>query len=329
MKKIVSLVLALMMLLSLAPASAEATKTFRFSLSNSAESMHGQNITRMCETTDADRAAGKTGLEIEIYANGQLGSVDEILEQVLMGEDVMLSTDAAALKNFAPELGILEAPYFFENLEEPALVFGTEWFQEQLAILDEVGIKVLSAEMIYGARHIVCNTALRTPDDIKGLKIRVPANELSTSMIEAMGGTPTPMSLSEVYPAIQQKTIDGMENPFATHIDSKMDEVCSTLSMTGHQITTSWYVMSSAVFHSLPEAEQEYLMNLAKDAAAYFNSINGAENDRCKQLLADRGMTIVEDVDVPAFKAATASVYDKLGYTELRQEIYAQMDAFR
>lgn len=356
MKKLLSIVLSMAMALSLAACGGGGTSAnssgsgsgggsvsnpsanlsnsgetinLRFSLSNSADSVHGQNIQRWCDNIDAAREKGETSIQLTLFPNGQLGSVDEMLEQIMMGENIVLSTDPAALKNFAPELGVLEAPYFFENEDEPKLVFQTQWFADQLATLEENGIKVLSGEMIYGSRHIMATAPIHGPQDMKGLKIRVPANDLSTAMIETMGGTATPMPLSEVYAGIQQKTISGMENPFATHIDNNMWEVCDYLSLTGHQITTSWYVMSADVFNSLSQQDQEFLMSSVADARDYFNSINGQANEESLQTLKDKGVTVVEEVDIAAFKTATAPVYEQFGYTELRANIYEQMDAFR
>ena len=108
-----------------------------------------------------------------------------------------------------------------------------------------------------------------------------------------------------------------------------MWEVCDYLSLDGHQITTSWYVMSAEVFNSLSEADQEFLMSSVAEAAEYFNQINGDANAESLQILIDKGVTVVDDVDIAAFKEATSSVYDKFGYSELRAEIYAQMDQFR
>lgn len=193
------------------PPSSGETVSLRFSLSNSADSVHGRNIQRWCDNIAAAHEKGETSVELTMFPNGQLGSVDEMLEQIMMGENIVLSTDPAALKNFAPELGILEAPYFFENEEEPKLVFQTQWFADQLATLEENGIKVLSGEMIYGSRHIMATAPIHGPQDMKGLKIRVPANDLSAAMIETMGGTATPMPLADVYAGIQQKTINGIE----------------------------------------------------------------------------------------------------------------------
>lgn len=332
-RKLVAIILSLVMLCvavgAMAEAAPEPSTTIRFAMSNSATTPHGMTVTKWGEDTEAARAAGETTLAIVLYPNGQLGSVSEMLEQIQMGETVAVSTDAGALKAFAPDLGILECPYMFESVEEASLVFKTQWFADQCDILYKAGIKVLSAEMIYGARHIMAKVPVRVPADLKGVKIRVPNNDLSISMMEAMGGVATPMSLSEVYSSIQQGVIDGMENPFATHIDNSMWEVCDYLSLTGHQITISWYVMSASVFDSLSEQDQNYLMTSAKTAADYFNSINGAANEEALQTLKDKGVTVVEDVDIAAFKEATASVYEKFNYTGVREEVYAQMDALR
>ena len=331
-KKLVTLMLAVVMMVVAVACLADApdpSMTLRFAMSNSATTPHGRTATKWVEDTEAARANGETTLAISFYPNGQLGSVSELLEQVQMGETVAVATDAGALKAWAPELGILECPFMFESIDEVPLLFKTAWFQEQCDLLYQNGIKVLSAEMIYGNRHIMAKKPVRTPADLKGVKIRVPNSDLSISMMEAMGGVPTPMSLSEVYASIQQGVIDGMENPVATHLDNSMWEVCDYLSLTSHQITISWYVMSAQVFDSLSEQDQQYLMTSAKAGADFFNSINGAANEEALQALKDKGTTVVEDVDVAAFKEATASVYEKFNYNDVRAEIYAQMDAAR
>lgn len=330
-KKLVGTILAVALSLAstICLADSAPSTTIRFAMSNSATTPHGRTATKWVEDTEAAREKGETSLAIAFYPNGQLGSVSELLEQVQMGETIAVATDAGALKAWAPELGILECPYMFESTEEIPALFETPWFKEQCDLLEQNGIKVLSAEMIYGSRHIMCKVPVRTPSDLKGVKIRVPNSDLSISMMEAMGGVGTPMSLSEVYASIQQGVIDGMENPIATHLDNSMWEVCNYLSLTGHQITISWYVMSADVFNSLSDQDQNYLMTSAKAGADFFNSINGEANDEALQAMRDKGVTIVDDVDIAAFKEATASVYEKFNYTDVRNEIYEQMAAVK
>lgn len=302
------------------------TTTLKMAISASEKSIQGLTGNYWSEECKKGREDQKTSLDIVLYPNNQLGKVSEVLEQLAMGENVIVATDASALKSYAPDLGILDGPYFFSSEEEVSKLFETEWFDQQCEELYSKGIKVVNATMIYGTRQIMAKKPLRTPADLKGVKLRVPSNDLSTGIIEAMGGVPTALSLSDVYASIQQGVVDGMENPIATHVDSSMFEVCDYLSMTGHQITITWYVMSAATYDKLAETDKEFLMSSAANAAKYFNETNGEMNAQGLQTLIDKGVTVVDDVDMEAFKTATASVYDKFGWGALREEIYKQMN---
>lgn len=299
--------------------------TLKMAISASEKSIQGLTGNYWSELCKEGRDKGETTVDIVLYPNNQLGKVSEVLEQLAMGENVIVATDAGTLKSYAPDLGILDGPYFFDNEEDVEKLFDTQWFEEQCNALYEKGIKVVNATMVYGTREIMAKTPIKTPADMKGVKLRVPSNDLSTSIIEAMGGVPTAMSLSDVYASIQQGVVDGMENPIATHVDSSMWEVCDYLSRTGHQITITWYVMSAQSYDALSDTDKEFLMSSAEDSAAFFNETNGGMNKEGLQTLIDKGVTVVDDVDVAVFKEATTSVYDKFGWTELKQEIYKQM----
>lgn len=301
------------------------TTTLKMAISASEKSIQGLTGNYWADLCKKGREAQATTIDVVLYPNNQLGKVSEVLEQLAMGENVIVATDASALKSYAPDLGILDGPYFFSSEEEVSKLFETEWFEKQCEELYGKGIKVVNATMVYGTRQVMAKKPLRTPADLKGVKLRVPSNDLSTSIIEAMGGVPTALSLSDVYASIQQGVVDGMENPVATHVDSSMFEVCDYLSMTGHQITITWYVMSADTYDKLSDLDKEFLMSSAADAANYFNKTNGELNAQGLQTLVDKGVTVVEDVDTEAFKEATASVYDKFGWGELREEIYSQM----
>lgn len=301
------------------------TTTLKMAISASEKSIQGLTGNHWSELCKTGREGNATSLDIVLYPNNQLGKVSEVLEQLSMGENVIVATDASALKAYAPDIGILDGPYFFSGEEEVPKLFETEWFKQQCDELYNKGIKVVNATMLYGTREIMAKKPLRTPADLKGVKLRVPGNDLSTSIIEAMGGVPTALSLSDVYASIQQGVVDGMENPIATHVDSSMFEVCDYLSMTGHQVTITWYVMSASAYDALTDADKEFLMNSASEAAEYFNKTNGEMNEQGLQTLMEKGVTVVDDVDVEAFKKATSSVYEKFGWNTLREDIYKQM----
>jgi len=293
-------------------------------MSNSVDTPHGKTAVKWIDDVDKARAEGKTTLKIVHYPNGQLGKVSEMFEQIGMGEPIILATDASALKGYVSDIGILDAPYFFPSEEAVPQVLETQWFKDQIEALHKKGIQVLVAKMVYGTREIMSKQAIRNPADMKGVKLRVPSNDLSISMIEAMGGIPTAMPLNETYAGIQQGVIDGMENPLATHVDNSMWEVCKYLSRTAHQVTVSFYVMSSQVFDSLSKQDQEFLLSSASDAGDYFNSINKKANEDALKKLTDNGVEVVDDVDLDAFKTATQSVYEKFGWTEIRKLVYEQ-----
>lgn len=128
--------------------------------------------------------------------------------------------------------------------------------------------------------------------------------------MNAMGATATPMPLTEMYPALQQGIIDGCENPFSTLYDRKTQEVCKFLSMTAHQKMLSLFFVSTEWFDRLHPEAQKALVEAANEAGDYFSEVlmptaNNAALDAFKKA----GVTIIEDVDIKAFKQATLSVY--------------------
>lgn len=296
----------------------------KFAMSNSADTPHGRTAIKWASDVDKGREEGKTTIKIVNYPNGQLGKVGEMFEQIGMGEPIILATDASALKSYDSAIGIMDAPYFFPNEDAVQKVLDTQWFKDQIEALRKKGIQVLVSNMVYGTRQIMCKKPIRVPADMSGVKLRVPSNDLSTTMIEEMGGVPTAMPLSETYAGIQQGVIDGMENPLATHVDNSMWEVCKYLSLTSHQVTVSFYVMSSTVFDSLSKQDQEFLLSSAKDAGDYFNSINTEANEAALKKLTDNGVEVIKDVDLDAFKAATEGAYKKFGWTEIRKQVYQE-----
>lgn len=196
--------------------------TLKMAISALEKSIQGLTGNYWAELCKKGREEQATTIDVVLYPNNQLGKVSEVLEQLAMGENVIVATDASALKAYAPDLGILDRPYFFSSEEEVPRLFQTEWFGQQCEELYNKGIKVVNATMIYGTRQIMAKKPLRDPADLKGVKLRVPGNDLSTGIIEAMGGVPTALSLSDVYASIQQGVVDGMENPIATHVDSSI-----------------------------------------------------------------------------------------------------------
>ena len=306
MKKNLCMLLSLMMVLALTVACAEPAVLRWHSANNDASprTLIGHWMAdRIKELTD--------DLVIEVYANAQLGSSDEVHSMIAMGENIASATDAAWFSNMQPGFDIINGPFFTETEEELYKVAKTEWFAEQVAEIEKKGVKILAPNWMDGSRYLMSTKPVRTPEDLKGLKVRVPNNKVAIDIMNAMGATATPMALTEVYTALQQGIIDGVENPFSTLYARKCQEVCSYLSMTAHQKMLSLFFVSTDWFNSLSEEAQAALIQVATEAGDVFSKeMMPKDNAVALEAFKEAGVEIIEDVDIAAFKQATLSVYE-------------------
>jgi TRAP-type C4-dicarboxylate transport system substrate-binding protein len=157
---------------------------------------------------------------------------------------------------------------------------------------------------------MLADMPIRTPADIAGVTVRVPPNQMWLATFEAMGARPTTVQWSEVYNALAQNVVAAAEAPLGSLWGSKLHEVKNTISMTGH--FTAWvnFIMSEQFFDSLPEDLQTLLLEEGVRAGDEMTRLTIEKQDEYLGLFRDAGITIVEEVDIPAFQAATASVYD-------------------
>ena len=306
MKKTLCLLLCVLMALSLSAAFAEPAVLRWHSANNDA------NPRTQIGLWMADRIKELTDeLVIEVYANAQLGSSDEVHSMIAMGENIASATDAAWFSNMQPGFDIINGPFFTETEEELYKVAKTEWFAQQVAEIEKKGVKILAPNWMDGSRYLMSTKPVRTPEDLKGLKVRVPNNKVAIDIMNAMGATATPMALTEVYTALQQGMIDGVENPFSTLYARKCHEVCGYLSMTAHQKMLSLFFVSTDWFNSLSEEAQNALIQVATEAGEVFsNEMMPNDNAVALEAFKAAGVEVIEDVDIAAFREATLSVYE-------------------
>jgi len=154
----------------------------------------------------------KGELKVEVYHSAQLGVEEDIIEQIRRGANIGQNTDSARLGNYVPGIAVMNGPYFADTIDEVKKVKNLPITKEWLDKLDkEHGMKVLSFYWIQGFRHFITNKPIKTPEDLKGLRIRTPPAPIWQESIRALGATPVALAFGEMYPAIQQKAIDGME----------------------------------------------------------------------------------------------------------------------
>ncbi|MGB3247118.1 MAG: C4-dicarboxylate TRAP transporter substrate-binding protein [Sulfitobacter sp.] len=269
----------------------------------------------------ADASGGR--LEINLFPNSQLGPDEDVLEQARAGAPVAVVVDGGRLAVFQNEFGVLGAPFLASGYDGIRKVVTSDMFEGWVDDLNAgSGLQVLSFNWWQGERHLLTNKAITGPADLDGIRMRTPGAPVWMGTIKAMGATPTPLPWAEVYSALSSNVIDGAEAQFPAITGAKLNEVISHVTKTGHINLITGVVTSGGWFNSLPEDLQVILRDetlKAGDIASYGtqDALAGIEAD-----LVAGGVTVSE-VDIEPFKAATAVVYDDLGYGELRDVLRA------
>ncbi|WP_053362756.1 C4-dicarboxylate TRAP transporter substrate-binding protein [Bacillus sp. FJAT-27251] len=258
-------------------------------------------------------AAEKSGgqIELKLFPSSQLGSEKDVVEQATMGNNVIVMAGYDFLMDYVPDAGILTAPYLTDSIDDLIYLTETDWFKNDITkALNDKGIEIVQGNTVYGERHLLTNKKVETPDDLKGMKIRVPNNQMSIATFEALGATATPTPLGDLYTSLQQGLIDGAENPLPVLQGVKAQEVSKELSLTGHQrFITSW-IGGKSFIDTLPEDAVKILKETGDEAAKYARGVLEEENDKVLAAFKDQGVTIHE-VDVEPFKEKVQGVYEK------------------
>ncbi|MBA1334169.1 MAG: TRAP-type C4-dicarboxylate transport system, periplasmic component [Firmicutes bacterium] len=257
----------------------------------------------------------KTGgkVQIDIYPNATLGDERTLLEGMQMGTVDMGVITNGPVANFLPEIAVFELPFLFSNPAEAYSVLDGDIGQELLNKLETVQLKGLAyAER--GFRNLTnSKRAVNTPDDVKGLKIRVMENPVYIDTFQALGANTVPMAWTEALTALQQKTIDGQENPVNVIYSYKLSETQKYLSMTRHTYAPAIFVMSLDKFNQLPEGIQTVFKECAQEAAEYERQVNADNEAQQLDEIENQGMEVIREIDTTPFKEAVKSVYDKYG----------------
>ena len=214
-------------------------------------------------------------IEIKVFANGVLGGEREMLEQVQNGVLEMTKASASPLETFSADYKVFNLPFVFRDREHFFKVLTSPVGESILASSKKRGFIGL-AYYDSGARSFYAKKAINTPDDLKGMKIRVQQSPTTIKMIQALGATPTPMAWGAVYSALQTGVVDGAENNVTALTNGRHGEVCKFYSETEHQIVPDVLVMSSVRWDSLKKQHQEIIKKAAVDSYEYQKSLWGA-----------------------------------------------------
>lgn len=261
--------------------------------------IHAQAVERFKEEVE-ELTNGE--LTIEIFGNGTLGEDNELVEGLDVGTTDIWVGGAGVLSSASETAQIFTVPFMFNDQEHFENVYNGEIGQEiSDSITEESGARILSY-LSRGARMLTVNKEVTTPEDLSGLKIRVPDSPVFVKSFETLGAAPTPMAFGEVFTALQQGVIDGQENPLSLIYNSQFNEVVDYLVMTEHVREPITIVISDDTFSSLSSEHQEALTEAANGEAKSFAAEEVASGEEeYLTLLEEAGMTIVEP-DLAAFQ---------------------------
>lgn len=275
----------------------------------------------------AELVSEKTGgrIAVEVYPASQIASGAKAIEFVQMGTlDIALESTMSA-ENFVPEIGVLNLPFLFENADQAFTVLDGDVGDELRAAAEAKGFKILC--WMYNGFRDISNSVkpITGPEDLKGLKIRVPESQVFLKTFETLGAVPTPMAISEVFTAMQLKTVDGQENPSAIFVNNKYNEVNDYYSVTHHIFTAEPLIMSLDKFNSFSGDDQKALLEAAQEAAEYQRKLAIDSADQELQQIKDAGVNVNVVDDMSTFKTAVQPVYEafKDQYGTLIEEIQA------
>ncbi|KRQ97150.1 C4-dicarboxylate TRAP transporter substrate-binding protein [Bradyrhizobium valentinum] len=266
------------------------------------------------------------GLKIDVFHSAQLGLEEDIIEQIRQGANIGQNTDAARMGNYVPGIAVMNGPYFVETLEEVAKLRKAptvaKW-QEELAA--KFGLKVVSFNWVQGYRHFFTNKPIKTPDDLKGLRIRTPPAPIWQESIRALGAVPVAMAFGEMYPGLQQRAIDGVELVYNNIPGGRFYEVLKVANETRHIMLINFEVVSAKWFDSLPKEYQDALVEEADRAGEETSRQILRLEAEVEQQLKSRGMTINKDVDLAAFRKAGDKAFEVMKITDAKSAVHKEI----
>jgi tripartite ATP-independent transporter DctP family solute receptor len=247
--------------------------------------------------------------EIEVFPASQLGNENQINEGLGLGTvDIIYTGINFAAATYKP-LGITGAPFILRDFDHWKAYRDSKLFTELAKGYDDKTKHKIVALTYYGQRHVTANKLIMKPEDMKGMKLRVPPAPLFLMFTKSVGANATPIAFAEVYLALQQGTVDGQENPLPTIMAKKFYEVQSHIILTGHITESLVTVVGNHVWTKLTPDEQKIFQDVLKEAATHATDSIAASEKTLAGEFKKLGKTVVEP-DREAFRKAAIPLHN-------------------
>lgn len=289
-------------LFTILPQRAQAAE-FTYKLATGQDPTHPVNK-RAQEAIDRIKAATNGRLEIRLFPANQLGSDTDLLSQVRNGGVEFFNQASSVLSTLVPAAGIVNTGFAFSDGDQVWKAMDGSLGKYVRGQIEKFGLLAMSKPWENGFRQITTSTkAINTPDDLRGLKLRVPAAPMLSTLFAALGASPTPINFNEVYSALQTKLVEGQENPLAIISTARLYEVQKFCSQTNHVWDAYWILGNRKAVDRLPKDIQDVVFREFDKSASDERADIAALSKSLRAELQAKGLQFV-DVDKKAFKAA-------------------------
>ncbi len=330
MKKLLALLLALVMVLSLAACGGSEAPAADSGAGADGDPTNDPAVTLVyAEVNPLDTIVGMTASEfkknveelsggtitIDVQAAGVLGSENDVLDNILAGGDTIdiSRISAFALTSYGCQKSmLLSIPFTFVDRDHFWAFAGSDLAPEFLNEPQTLGLPVRG--IFYGEegfRHFFTTPEIKSMDDLKGMKLRVSNDPVMNGMVEGLGASPTVVSFGELYSALSTGTVDGAEQPIANYKSNAFPEVAPYLILDGHTLGAIQAVITDNAWAKLTADQQAVIMEAGKLTQAYNAKISEEKENEVLDQLKAEGVTVVENVDKAALQQACAKVIEE------------------
>lgn len=288
-------------------------RTLRFAFQNVKEHPQGQGAQKFADLL-AESSGGK--IKVRLFPGGTLGGDLQTVSALQGGTLDITVLNSGILAAQAPDFAMLDFPFLFNNVQEAHAVIDGPVGQKLAAQLDSKGLVSLGYWDL-GFRHLTNSKHPVTKiEDMQGLKIRVIQSPIYLETFSALGANPVAMAFPEVYTGLEQRTIDGQENPFTVIEGNKFYEVQKYLSVTGHIFNPQSLIIGQKTWNRLNDDEKTLIRNAAKEAQEYQRKVTAESMDKARENLAKNiAINDISPAEMDRFREKVQPVVDKFAKT--------------
>ena len=256
-------------------------------------------------------------IKVMTYDSSSLFKQEQSIPAVRSGQADITCEGPAWLTDSSPWVSMFTAGYIFQSYDHMTKVLNGPIGQQAFErIVKDQGIRPLGAQYL-GTRQInmVDDKPIRTPADLRGVNLRMPNSDSWIFLGKALGANPTPISFSELYMALQTRTVDGQDNPLPTNRSAKFYEVTKSITITNHVVDSVWPFINEAKWQSLTAQQKDWVMQGIKAGIKYCDETNLKAEAELVQFFKDQGLKVY-DADIKAFSSQVLDQYLKSDFAK-------------